>query len=57
MNGDGLFKFGRNLNQLFLKFLGKFLECLVIVTLMLDVNFETWILIFSESDFVLLISN
>ena len=43
---------GIYVNKLFLKFLGKFFEFFVIVILMLDVNFETWILIFSESDFV-----
>ena len=31
-NGSGLSKFGRDLNQLFLKFLGQFFEVLVIVT-------------------------
>ena len=35
-----------------LTFLGKFLEFLVTVSLMLGVNFETWNLIFSESVFV-----
>ena len=52
MEVGGLPKFGRDLNLLFMKFLEKFLEFLVIVSMMLDVNFETWILVFSESDFV-----
>ena len=52
LNGVVLSKFGRDLNQLFVKFLRKFLKFLVIVSLMLEVNFETWILNFSDSDFV-----
>ena len=52
LNWGGLSKFSRDINQLFLEFLGKFLEFWVIVSLMLDVNFETWVLVFSESDFM-----